>query len=101
MKDLKHMIYFEELLRQSHNTLVEQAVDEGRLALGYNCYYIPEVLLNLKGCFSSRLRAPNSGTAEVASYYMTNRNCPHRESLISQTCNRMAVSFIREAVRIP
>ena len=32
---------------------------------------------------------------------MTNRNCPHRESLISQTCNRMAVSFIREAVRIP
>ena len=51
MKDLKHMIFFEELLRQSHNTLVQQAVDEGQLALGYNCYYIPEVLLNLKGCF--------------------------------------------------
>ena len=77
MKDLKHMIFFEELLRQSHNTLVQQAVDEGQLALGYNCYYIPEVLLNLRGCFSSRLRAPNSGTAEVASYYMTNRNCPY------------------------
>ena len=38
MKDLKHMIFFEELLRQSHNTLVQQAVDEGQLALGYNCY---------------------------------------------------------------
>ena len=41
MKDLKHMIFFEELLRQSHNTLVQQAVDEGQLALGYNCYYNP------------------------------------------------------------
>ena len=77
MKDLKHMIFFEDLLQQSHNALVQQATDEGQLALGYNCYYIPEVLLNLKGCFSTRLRAPNSGTAEIASYYMTNRNCPY------------------------
>ena len=84
MKDLKHMIFFEELLRQSHNTLVEQAVDEGQLALGYNCYYIPEVLLNLKGCFSSRLRAPDSGTAEVASYYMTNRNCPYVRCILER-----------------
>ena len=84
MKDLKHMIFFEELLRQSHNTLVQQAVDEGQLALGYNCYYIPEVLLNLKGCFSSRLRAPNSGTAEVASYYMTNRNCPYVRCILER-----------------
>lgn len=75
---------FEELLRQSHNTLVEQAVDEGQLALGYNCYYIPEVLLNLKGCFSSRLRAPDSGTAEVASYYMTNRNCPYVRCILER-----------------
>lgn len=84
MKDLKHMIFFEELLRQSHNTLVKQAVDEGQLALGYNCYYIPEVLLNLKGCFSSRLRAPDSGTAEVASYYMTNRNCPYVRCILER-----------------
>ena len=84
MKDLKHMIFFEDLLQQSHNALVQQAIDEGQLALGYNCYYIPEVLLNLKGCFSSRLRAPNSSTAEIASYYMTNRNCPYVRCILER-----------------
>ena len=84
MKDLKHMIFFEDLLQQSHNALVQQATDEGQLALGYNCYYIPEVLLNLKGCFSTRLRAPNSGTAEIASYYMTNRNCPYVRCILER-----------------
>ena len=56
MKDLKHLIWFEDLLQQANNELVQRAAAEGQLALGYNCYYIPEVLLNLPGCFSSRLR---------------------------------------------
>ena len=57
MKDLKHLIFFENLLQDAQNELVTQAVNDGKIALGYNCYYIPEVLLNLPGCFSSRLRA--------------------------------------------
>ena len=64
--------------------LVQRAAAEGQLALGYNCYYIPEVLLNLPGCFSSRLRTPNSGTAEIASYYMTNRNCPYVRCILER-----------------
>ena len=58
MKDLKHLIWFEDLLQQANNELVQRAAAEGQLALGYNCYYIPEVLLNLPGCFSSRLLGP-------------------------------------------
>ena len=58
MKDLKHLIYFEDLLQNAHNELVDKAKAKGQYALGYNCYYVPEVLLNLPGCFSSRLRAP-------------------------------------------
>ena len=42
MKDLKHLIFFEDLLQQANNQLVQQAVDQGQIALGYNCYYIPE-----------------------------------------------------------
>ena len=38
MKDLKHLIWFEELLQQAHNELVEQATAQGQVALGYNCY---------------------------------------------------------------
>ena len=56
MKDLKHLIFFENLLQDAQNELVTQAVNDGKIALGYNCYYIPEVLLNLPGCFSTRLR---------------------------------------------
>ena len=55
MKDLKHMIYFEHLLDEAANELCLQAVSEGRHAVGYTCYHMPEVLLNLDNCFSVRL----------------------------------------------
>ena len=84
MKDLKHLIYFENLLQEAQNELVSQAVNDGKIALGYNCYYIPEVLLNLPGCFSSRLRAPRCSSPDVATYYMTNRNCPYVRSILER-----------------
>ena len=36
MKDLKHLIYFENLLQDAQNELVTKAVEEGMYALGYN-----------------------------------------------------------------
>lgn len=84
MKDLKHLIYFEDLLQEAHNELVTKAIEEGKHALGYNCYYIPEVLLNLPGCFSSRLRAPRCTSTDVANYYMTNRTCPYARSILER-----------------
>ena len=84
MKDLKHLIYFENLLQEAQNELVTRAVDEGKLGLGYNCYYVPEVLLNLPGCFSSRLRAPRCTSPDIATYYMTNRNCPYVRSILER-----------------
>ena len=84
MKDLKHLIYFENLLQEANNELVQQAVKEGKWALGYNCFYIPETLLNLPGCFSSRLRAPNCVSTDVATYYLTNHNCPYTRSILER-----------------
>ena len=84
MKDLKHLIYFENLLQEAHNELVTQAISEGKHPLGYNCYYIPETLLNLPGCFSSRLRAPRCVSTDIASYYMTTRNCPYVRSILER-----------------
>lgn len=84
MRDLKHLIYFEDLLQEANNELVRQARDEGQLALGYTCYFMPEALLNLPGCFSVRLRAPRSSSADIASYYMTNRTCPYGRSLLER-----------------
>ena len=70
LKDLKHLIYFENLLQDAQNELVTKAIEEGRHALGYNCFYVPEPLLNLPGCFSSRLRAPRCTSTDLANYYM-------------------------------
>lgn len=84
MKDLKHLIFFEKLLQEADNELVEKAKAEGQLALGYTCYFVPEALLNLPGCFSSRLRAPNSGSIGIGTYYMTNKICSYTRSILER-----------------
>jgi benzoyl-CoA reductase/2-hydroxyglutaryl-CoA dehydratase subunit BcrC/BadD/HgdB len=81
LKDLKHLIYFENLLQSADNELVQQAQKEGKLAMGYTCYHIPEVLLNVDNCFSVRLRAPNTGSVDIATYYMSNYTCEFARAL--------------------
>ena len=84
MRDLKHLIYFENLLDNADNELVEQAKAEGQLAIGYTCFHIPEVLLNVPGCFSVRLRAPRTGSIDIATYYMSNYTCEFARSLVER-----------------
>lgn len=84
MKDLKHLIYFEKLLEEANNELVQQAKAEGKLAMGYTCYFVPETLLNLPGCFSSRLRAPGSKSIDIGTYYMTNKICSYTRSILER-----------------
>ena len=84
MKDLKHLIYFEDLLQNADNELVEQAKAEGQLCMGYTCFHIPEVLLNLDNCFSVRLRAPRTGSIDIATYYMSNYTCEFARALVER-----------------
>ena len=84
LRDLKHLIFFEDLLQDANNALVQAACAEGRHALAYNCSYIPEVLLDVEGCFSVRLRAPRCTNPDLATYYMTNRSCPYSKSILER-----------------
>lgn len=84
MKDLKHLIYFENLLQDANNDLVKQATDDGKLAIAYTCYHIPEVLLNLDNCFSVRLRAPRTGSMDIATYYMSSFLCGYSKALLER-----------------
>lgn len=84
MRDLKHLIYFENLLQEANNDLVKQGRDDGKLALGYTCYFMPEVLLDLPGCFSVRLRAPHCTSPDMATYYMSARTCHYGRSLLER-----------------
>ena len=75
MKDLKHLYYFEKLLEDTYNDLSRKAKEDGKYAIGHVCFQIPEPLLNLPGCFSVRLRAPQTGSIEMGTYYMSSTLC--------------------------
>ena len=84
MKDLKHLIYFEKLLENADNELVQKAQAEGDICLGYTCYHVPEALLNVGNCFSVRLRAPHTGSIDIATYYMSNYTCEYARALVER-----------------
>ena len=84
MKDLKHLIYFERLLENADNELIEKQKEDGGICLGYTCFHIPEVLLNVDKCFSTRLRAPNTGSIDIATYYMSNYTCEYARALLER-----------------
>lgn len=75
MKDLEHLYYFEKLLLEVNNDLVREATGQDKIAVGGVCSQIPEVLLDLPGCFSVRLRAPRTGSIEMGTYYMSSLLC--------------------------
>lgn len=84
MKDLKYLYEFENLLQEANNELVQQAKKDGKRCIAYTCYHIPEVLLNLDNCFSTRLRAPRTGSMDIATYYMSSYLCGYSKALVER-----------------
>ena len=84
MKDLKHLYDLEQQLQECNNGLVKEACEKGQIAVGDVCSMIPEVLLNLPGCFSVRLRAPRTGSIEIGTYYMTSLLCEYCRALVER-----------------
>ena len=84
MRDLKHLQYFEDLLQQANNALIAQARADGKVCVAFTCENVPEPLLNLEGTFSIRLHAPNTGSMDIATYYMTNLLCEPSRALLER-----------------
>ena len=84
MKDLKHLLYFEDLLQTANNELIEQAKKEGKICAAFTCENMPEPLMNLGDAFSVRLFAPNSGSLDMATYYMTSLLCETSRALLER-----------------
>ncbi|MBQ6588895.1 MAG: 2-hydroxyacyl-CoA dehydratase [Butyrivibrio sp.] len=84
MKDLVHIFELEDLLQEANNELIRKAKDDGKKVLGYTCYFMPEVLLDLPGCVSARLRAPRSTSPDMATYYMSGRTCMYGRCLLER-----------------
>ena len=75
MKKLAEITFFERLLESPRNELIEQAVAQGRVPLGYNCYVVPRPLLSVGKAFPVRLSAPGVQSTEMADYYMSSYTC--------------------------
>lgn len=84
MRDLRHLYDFEKLLDDANNELVRRAKEEGRMCVATVCENVPEPLLNLPGAFSVRLRAPRTGSMEMATYYLTSFLCEYTRALLER-----------------
>ncbi len=84
MKDLKHLIFFENLLLEANNELIQRAQADSKVCVAYTCENTPEPLLNLDGCFSARLRAPRTGSLDISTYYLTSFLCEYSRALLER-----------------
>ena len=84
MRDLKHLTYFEDLLQEANNALVVQAQAEGKKCVAFVCENTPEPLMNLDNTFGVRLHAPNTGSMDIATYYMTSFLCETSRALLER-----------------
>ena len=84
MRDLKYLNYFEKLLQEANNELVAKAREDGKICVSYTCENVPEPLLNLGDCVSIRLSAPNTGSLDIATYYMTALLCEPSRALLER-----------------
>lgn len=71
-------------MQDANNELIAQAKSEGKRCVAYVCENVPEPLLNLAGTFSIRLRAPRTGSMEMATYYLTSFLCEYSRALLER-----------------
>jgi len=76
------MKIFQDLLESPLNDLVAQAVDDGRIPIGYSCSFVPEAFLMADRLFPVRLHAPEITGTEIADIYLSNFICTYCRSLL-------------------
>ena len=77
-----NMAFFDEVIKESRNALVDQAIDAGRIPLGYTCSFVPLPLLSVGPFFPLMMRAPGVGTTEMADVYLSSVICPYTRGLM-------------------
>ena len=74
--------WFSKLLDDPLNELVQKAMDEGQIPIGYSCSYVPDVILSVDGLFPVRMRAPGIAGTELADNYLSSVICSYTRSLL-------------------
>ncbi|RPJ24051.1 MAG: 2-hydroxyacyl-CoA dehydratase [Chloroflexi bacterium] len=74
--------WFSKLLDDPCNELIQKAMDEGQIPVGYSCSYVPDVMLSVEGLFPIRMRAPGITGTELADNYLSSVICSYTRSLL-------------------
>jgi benzoyl-CoA reductase/2-hydroxyglutaryl-CoA dehydratase subunit BcrC/BadD/HgdB len=74
--------WFSKLLDDPLNELVQKAMDEGQIPIGYFCSYVPDVILSVDGIFPVRMRAPGIAGTELADNYLSSVICSYTRSIL-------------------
>lgn len=82
MNKLDELNFFEAIIETPKNELIEKAVADGRVPIGYNCYPVPRPLLSVGKAFPVRMRAPQIQNTELADFYMSSVICSYARSLL-------------------
>ncbi|PKN53734.1 MAG: hypothetical protein CVU55_01005 [Deltaproteobacteria bacterium HGW-Deltaproteobacteria-13] len=96
----KTMKVFEELLESPQNRLVEQAVQDGRIPIGYSCSFVPEALLMADKLFPVRLHATGVAGTEIADNYLSSFVCSYARSLLEFAMDGR-FDFLQGSVFVP
>ena len=94
---LAEIKFFEDLLDTPQNSLVQKAIAEGRIPIGYTCNITPEPLLMVENAFPVRLRAPGVKNATQATYYMNLTICSYARSVLETLLNGK-YDFLRSVI---
>ena len=87
MNPLDEISFFEQIIETPKNELVEKAIEDGRIPIGYNCYPVPRPLLSVGKAFPVRMRTPNVHNTELADFYMSSVICSYSRSLLEASLN--------------
>ena len=96
----KTMKVFEELLESPQNRLVEQAVKDGRIPIGYSCSFVPEALLMADKLFPVRLHTPGLAGTEIADNYLSSFVCSYARGLLEFAMDGR-FDFLQGSVSVP
>ena len=72
---------WDELVEDMLNPLVQKAIDDGRVPVGFTCLQAPIPLLSIGKLFPLAMRAPGVSTTELADVYLSSVICPFTRSL--------------------
>ena len=74
--------FFTDILTEPLNPLIETAIDQGKIPIGYTCSHVPDVLLSVDNLLPIRVRAPGVSGTEIADIYLSSVTCSYTRSLL-------------------